>query len=78
MFSHEEGRGASNKVGDLLQKLADTLGRPVSAFYDTEPKGHNQTAELLRLWFVIEDSSNRETVLNHMRIIADELTCRPR
>jgi hypothetical protein len=78
MFSHEEGRGTSTKVGDLLQKLADTLGRPVSDFYNTEPKGHNQTAELLRLWFVIEDSPKRETVLNYMRVIADEIACRPR
>ncbi|TXN04203.1 hypothetical protein FV242_08285 [Methylobacterium sp. WL64] len=59
---------------DALQRIADTLKCPVetllkSAHSEVYP---DETAELVRLWFKIQDATARRTILEQLRAAAGE------
>ena len=59
---------------DAVRRIAETLGCPVTALtqvahLETYP---NETAELVRLWFKIEDPAVRRRVLAEVRMAAGD------
>lgn len=53
----------------LLAKISQVLDRPVSDFFETEPRDLGHTTELLRLWLTINDEQDRMKVLSFIRSI---------
>ncbi|KQP48800.1 hypothetical protein ASF34_20900 [Methylobacterium sp. Leaf106] len=63
------GDGTNQKAA-LLNKLATALDCPVSAFSESSLGDPTQTAELLRLWAMVDDEQDRLNVLSFIRSLA--------
>jgi len=57
----------SGQADDLLQRIAAALDCPVTNFYQSHPCEASQTAEMLRLWMLIEHEQDRLKVLSILR-----------
>ena len=63
-------RRGPDRSADLLDRIAEALDCPVSAFAEGQaPSDPSQTAELLRLWAMIEPEEDRAKVLSFLRSI---------
>lgn len=69
------GYGANQKAA-LLDKLATALDCPLSAFSEPSRSDPTQTAELLRLWAMIEDEQDRLNVLSFISSLSHETDVR--
>ena len=64
---HDRGR-------KVIQRIADTLGCPVETLLKAARSEvyPNETAELIRLWFKIQDAAARQVLLEQIRKVAGE------
>ncbi len=69
-----EAASRRDRNRQALQRIADTLGCPVSALLsEGRPMSFpDQTAELVRLWFSLNNPKKRQAVLDAVRKAAAE------
>lgn len=73
------GTSSRQRARDALRRIAETLRCPVETLMQTahQEAYPDETAELVRLWFKIEDPAVRRAVLAEVRKAAIEQTYPP-
>lgn len=72
MFKRDKTGCAATRTATTLEKVAAALECPVSAFSEPHTGDHAETAELLRLWAMIEPGQDRAKVLSFLRNVASQ------
>jgi hypothetical protein len=58
----------------VIERIADTLRCPIETLLETAHSEAypDETAELIRLWFKIQDDTTRKALLDQIRVAAGE------
>ncbi len=72
MFKLEEADGDPDRAASLLIELATALDCSIEAFSKPTSFDSAETAELVRLWLMIQHGQDRLKVLSFIRNIASE------